>query len=198
MSNKSSKFLVIDTETTGLSPTKHGLIQIAALALDVKLNIKDTFVMDICPPDGYEVSEEAMKITGFTLERIEKGASYKEFCDKFSQFVKNNFDEEPTAIGQFYPFDFAVLDNVFTRCGFAETMSRDILTNKFIDTKSLVLSINLKASMAGKEIPFPVASLSKPGGLKDKFGIYDKFQAHDALGDVMATREVLINLLNFI
>ena len=59
----------------------------------------------------------------------------------------------------------------------------------------MVMTANVKAELKGEEIPFPVTSLSKKGGLKDKFGLQE-YQAHDALGDVLATRDVLIKLLN--
>jgi len=50
----------------------------------------------------------------------------------------------------------------------------------------------LLAESKGLEIPFKLTSLSKLGGLKDKLGIdQNKFQAHDAMGDVLATLEVL-------
>ena len=199
MSNFSSIYLVIDTETTGLHIAKHGLIQVAALALDKDLNIRDKFMMDIKPNNGYEVSEEALEVNGFTRERISKGFSYTHFCSKFMSFVEKNFSETPTTIGQFYPFDFAVLDYVFTISGYPDNQINKIISNKFIDTKSLVMTLNMIAQKNNKEKVFPVASLSKPGGLKDKLGIdSSKFVAHDAMGDVLATREVLLKLIEYL
>jgi DNA polymerase III epsilon subunit-like protein len=66
--------------------------------------------------------------------------------------------------------------------------------NNLIDTKALTNALNLKHVFLNKPIPFPVASLSKPGGVKEVLGITGH-QAHDAMGDVMATREVLLKLL---
>ncbi len=189
---------MIDTEATGLHTLKHGLIQVAALALDEKLAIVDQYTIDIKPPDGYEISPEALKINGFTQERIDKGVSYEEFCHSFLHFVGQHFSQTPIAVGQFFPFDFAFIDYVFTSCNMENELN-EVMTNQFIDTKSLVLSLNLKAELEGKKLPFPVTSLSKPGGLKDKFGIWgEDFTAHDALGDVMATRAVLVKLLEYL
>ena len=199
MSNKNCKYLVVDTETTGLHTAKNGLIQVAALALDNKLKIIDQYTIDINPPDGYQISPESLGINGFTLERIAAGVSYEQFCHSFIEFVRQNFEEVPICIGQFFPFDFAFLDYVFTTVGLDKILNSEIMTNQFIDTKSLVLSLNLKAELKGDKIPFPITSLSKPGGLKDKFGIWgEDFTAHDALGDVMATRAVLIKLMDYL
>lgn len=198
MSNLNSKYIVIDTETTGLSPSKHGLIQLAAIVLDKNLEIVDEFVRDVCPPDGFEMDDEATKIHGFSMDRIKSGISYKDVCIQFIDFIQANFKEKPVVVGQFYPFDYAFLEHVFSLTGYWYIMNRDLLDNKFIDTKSLALSLNLKAEIAGKEIPFKTTSLSKLGGLKDKLGITGDYKAHDALGDVLATREVLIKLLNYL
>jgi hypothetical protein len=44
---------------------------------------------------------------------------------------------------------------------------------------------------------FKSTSLSSPGGLTDIFGITD-YEAHTALGDIRATRQVLIKLLDIL
>jgi DNA polymerase III epsilon subunit-like protein len=191
-----AKYIIIDTETTGLFFEKHGLIQVAAIVLDKELNELDTYCQDICPPDGFEVSEEAMTLTGFTLERIAKGKSYEEFCQEFLKFLKRCFPTtKPIAIGQFYCFDWAFLNKVFASQNLLVELN-EILSNDFLDTKALVNSLNLKAEFNGQKIPFPITSLSKPGGLKDTLGIsQDKFVAHDALGDCQATKAVLVELI---
>ena len=47
MSN--AKYLVLDTEATGLLPGIHGLIQLAGLALDEQFNTVDSLNFDIKP-----------------------------------------------------------------------------------------------------------------------------------------------------
>jgi DNA polymerase III epsilon subunit-like protein len=196
----SGKYLLIDTETTGLSPSRHGLTQLAAVAMDEHLTVVGQFCQDVCPPEGVEVSQEALDLTGFTAERISQGLSYQEVTEQFVAFIQEHFSssQEITTIGQFYPFDFAVLDHLFSQTTFKDSnVGREILGNSFIDTKALVLGLNLKADLSGKPRPFPITSLSKPGGLKDTLNI-SGYQAHDALGDVLATREVLLKLLDYL
>jgi DNA polymerase III epsilon subunit-like protein len=194
LSEKPGRYLIVDTETTGLHPARHGLIELAAAALDGQLALLDTFQADVCPPEGVEFDPEALQVNGFTMERIRTGISYRMVCEQFLGFMSKNFSAEPIVIGQFYPFDYAFLEQVFSTCGYRDGLSAAIKGNDFIDTKALANSINMCALLKGQSVPFPVTSLSKPGGLKELCGV-TAYQAHSALGDVLATREVLIKLL---
>jgi len=195
--NPRGKYLIIDTETTGLNPTKHGLIELAAVVMDADFAIVDQFCIDVYPPDGTPVEPEAMKVNGFTPDRIANGATYLETAEAFLDFVSTHFAKKPTLIGQFLPFDYAVLDNLFTSTHTEERAAKVVMTNQFIDTKALAMAYNLRADMDGVSKPLPSTSLSNSGGLKDVFGI-EGFQAHSALGDVLATREVFIQLMNML
>lgn len=189
----SAIYLVLDTETTGLNPLKNNLLQIAALALDSKLNILATFDQDICPPIGTEFCPVSSKIHNFSAERIQNGRDYQEICDEFVTFVKTNFVEKPVIIGQFYPFDYAFLNIALSKCDFFKD---NLLGNNFIDTKALVNFANLKANLANQKKPFINTSLSAKDGLKDFFQIKN-FASHDALGDCQATLELLKKLIDF-
>lgn len=189
----SAIYLVLDTETTGLNPLKNNLLQIAALALDSRLNILTTFNQDICPPLGTEFCPISSKIHNFSNQRIQNGRDYQEVCDEFVTFVKQNFANKPVIIGQFYPFDYAFLNIALSKCDFFKD---NLLGNNFIDTKALVNFANLKATLANKNQPFTNTSLSAKGGLKDFFCLKD-FTSHDALGDCHATLELLKKLINF-
>lgn len=194
--SKRGKYLIIDTETTGLSPTKNGLIQLAAAALDKKLEVLGTICFDICPANGtYQIDAESLEINGFTEERIAGGVSYAKAREKFKKFCKKHFSVKPIAVAQFWPFDFAVMESLFADGNENKYFAKEIMGNDFIDTKALVNYANLKADLKGQKLPFPKTSLSKAGGLKDILGLEGKYVAHDALGDVMATRDVLLALL---
>ncbi len=194
MPDKAGCYLIIDTETTGLHPARHGLVELAAAALNDQLAVLDTFHCDVCPPEGVEYDAESLQINGFTMERIRAGISYTMACEQFAHFISSNFSVEPIVVGQFYPFDYAFLEQVFSSSGYRDGLAAAIKGNNFIDTKALAQSINARALLRGQQVPFPVTSLSKPGGLKEVFGITG-YQSHSALGDVLATREVLKKLL---
>jgi DNA polymerase III epsilon subunit-like protein len=199
-------YIVIDTEATGLHLNKCGLIQLACLTLDENFKEVDRICVDVKPDGEYEVVEEALQINGFTQERIDNGISYKEMCKVFLEFLKKNFEStdastgessifQPMVIAQFWPFDYAFLQGVFGSCDMHLELAKYI-TNNFVDTKAIVNYLNIKAKFACKPLPFPITSLSKPGGLKDTFDLDQKdLVAHDALGDCLATTLVLKKLV---
>ncbi len=113
---KKGRYLIVDTEATGLDIYKHNLIQIAAAVLDDDLEIVETFCIDVKPKnEDFEYTKEALKVNGFSLKRIKNGTEIKKAASQFAQFCKKYFDEENKAIyvGQFYPFDFALINKFF-------------------------------------------------------------------------------------
>ncbi len=193
-----AKYLVIDTETTGFYPQKNGLIQLSCLVTNSKLEIIDTFDYIVNPPKEVEITKESLEITNFTIEKIKTGVSYQEVSQLFLEFLNKYFskDYKPIIIAQFFPFDWAFLQQVFVSTGFEQKICQDLLQNDFIDTKVLANFANLKAKFNNKELPFLSTSLSKKGGLKDKLNLTDKNMiAHNALGDCLATLEVLKKIL---
>jgi DNA polymerase III epsilon subunit-like protein len=197
MKNKVGVYLAIDTEASGVLPHRHGLIEVATVVLDKNLEIVDQLVVDIKPPKSAKFDPEAMKVNGISMERIEKGISYKMFCKKFLKLVEKNFEAKPVVIAQFYPFDNAFLTYVFDKAGYKEGFNGAIMGNDYIDTKSLTNSFNLISRLKGEPLKYPVTSLSKKGGLKEKFGLNgEEFKSHTALGDVKMTIAVLKKLLD--
>jgi DNA polymerase III epsilon subunit-like protein len=192
-----AKYLVVDTETSGVKAWENSIIQLSALALDSELDILSTFNMYVKPIDGSVWDEEAALIHNISLEKLEKdGVSYKELGKEFLKFVNENFDEKPILIGQFLPFDYSFLDKLFDSTFPDAGLFQNILSRNFIDTKSLANYINLKADIEGKSSVFLETSLSKAGGLLDSLGLdRAKYNAHDALSDCYATRDVLEKIL---
>lgn len=196
MKSKTGKYLVVDTETTGFYPSRNGLIQVGAVALNEKLEIVDSFNLDICPEGDYVISQESLEVTGFTIERIKEGVSYEVFGKKFAKFLDKNFAGKIISVGQFYPFDYAFIEMALSKTKYHQTIMQEKLSNDFIDTKAIVNFLNLQSSLNNQEIPFVSTSLSKPGGLKEKLNIQN-YQAHDAMGDVLATVDVLRALVKY-
>ncbi len=191
---KLGKYLILDTESTGLIPGKHGLIQLACVSADKHLQVIHNLCTDIKPPEGTVISNEALEINGFSVERINQGIEYYEAAQQLLDFLEQNFDEEPIIIAQFYPADFGFLVELCKKTGKIGEKLHEKIGNNLIDTKALTNVLNLKHVLEGRPIPFPIASLSKPGGVRDVLGV-EGYQAHDAMGDVLATREVLLKLL---
>ena len=191
---KLGKYLVLDAEFSGQYPGIHGIIEIAFAVLDSKMNVIDTFVTDVKPPENTVFDQESVAISGITMERVMAGMNYPDLCQAIIDFLKLHFNGLPIVVGQFYPADFGYINHLFGYCGYGRELYTKFFGNDYIDTKVIVNAANAKANMLNKNIPFPITSLSKKGGLSEKLGV-SEYQAHTALGDVMATREVLIKLL---
>jgi DNA polymerase III epsilon subunit-like protein len=184
--------LIIDTETGGLDP-KTGLIQVGSIVLDHNFEPIDTFVCVIKPPKNQPISKFSQKITNLDTQKINSGVTYKKFCQIYLSFLQKNFGKHSAVcVGHFFPFDYARIVSVFSHCGLFSQVSKYI-TNIYIDTKVVALYQNLKAEQNNTEVPFPVLSLSNPGGLKEKLNL--NFESHDALGDCWGTYHVLKKLL---
>jgi hypothetical protein len=52
--------------------------------------------------------------------------------------------------------------------------------------------------MEGRAIPFISTSLSNPEGLRKILNLSKDLLTHDALGDILATREALIKMLSYL
>lgn len=81
--------IVLDIETTGLSPTKNKIIELYALKLDDFWETIDTFyaLIDI----GEPLSDFISNLTGITDEKLrEKGKSEQEVIKQFHNFIGND------------------------------------------------------------------------------------------------------------
>ncbi len=188
--SKNAKYLILDTEATGLHPHLSCLLEVGIIITDQELNILDKKVWEIQPEENAFIDPEAMKVNNIDLNKRPDAISQLVFCQEFYTFLNKYFIEPPIVVAQFYPFDYAYLDTTFVKNSFGSRLAREMLGNNFIDTKALAYYFNLKAERAGTEPPFPITSLSKDGGLADKLGI-SRLKAHTALGDCEATLEVL-------
>lgn len=79
-------YIVIDTETTGLSPTKNEIVQIAAVKFESFTPV-EAFVTYIKPKNG--IDEEAQKINGITAEMVQDAPEIEEIVNSFREFVGN-------------------------------------------------------------------------------------------------------------
>lgn len=208
----SAKYLVLDLETSGLSPySGHGLLQCACLALDQSMDVVGQYNEYINPPAGTVFDPIADRIHKINRETTLSGLTYLEFSEHFILWVKEIFgDVKPIMIGQFFVFDYNFLAYVIDQTLGKHELLKDpikdqyglfqaVLDRNFIDTKAFVNIINAKSELMDQQPYFPITSLSAVGGLKDKLGlISQEYRSHDALDDCRATREVLIKMLTLI
>jgi DNA polymerase III subunit epsilon len=179
------KRLVIDTETTGLSPRFHKTLTVGMLLVDVEkdfLEILDSnhiFVRH----NNYNPTPEAMAICKIDLDKHHEIAiPPTQACNEINDFIERNELKETSLVGHNYQFDKGFLAALF---GQGETISR--LHWKYDDTMWIWRNLQKKGI-----IPYDLRS--KLQTLADFFKI-DYTKAHDALADCHITAKVYQKML---
>lgn len=195
---KKGVYLGIDTEFTGQHPHKNALIELAMIVLDKNLKEIAHYQTLVQVPEGFEITKESMHINKLDLAKVEaEGVSYDKLVKQITKFVKKYFNDKPILFAHFIPMDFAYLNYIFGSVDKDKLFWKELIGHNTIDTKVLANSINLLQIRKGQEPMFRSTSLSNKGGLTEALEIFD-YEAHTALGDIRATREVLIKLLDIL
>ena len=101
--------IILDTETTGLSPERGDkIIEIACIETKDLIPTKNFFYKLINPER--EISEDAFKIHGYTYEKLKKEKKFSEIADELIEFIKNK-----KLIIHNAPFDISFLNNELVR-----------------------------------------------------------------------------------
>ena len=80
--------VVLDTETTGLSVTKgHRVVEIGCIELKNQIPTNKTFHCYLNPQR--KVSEDAIKVHGYTDEFLADKKKFSDVVDDFLQFIQN-------------------------------------------------------------------------------------------------------------
>jgi DNA polymerase-3 subunit epsilon len=185
------KVLWFDTETTGLDPVKNDIIQMAGIiTVDGKVTASINF--RCAPPEGGEISLEALKTNGYTAEEIKLWPSpaktFYELIKIFDTYI-DKFDKSDKLViaGHNVAFDKSMLEAM------AKKYSFDYLFS-YIDYTTLdTAQVAMICRILGKgNLP----KSNKLGDLCKHFGI--ELKAHDAWEDIVATRKLCGKLLGVI
>ncbi len=114
------KYVVLDLETTGLSPEWDSIIEIGAIKVENDV-IVETFEQLINP--GFEISDFIQNLTGITNEMLSSQPSISDVLPDIESFVENNI-----IVGHNVNFDINFLYDNF------EYYMNKPFTNGFIDT----------------------------------------------------------------
>ena len=176
------KLLFLDTETTGLDPSKNGIIQIAGM-VEIDGEIRGEFDFKCQPFPGQVVAEEALKVTGKTMEEIKAypppQEAYRSFCAILDAHVdKYNKADKFYMVGQNTKFDYDFMTAWFKNCG--NPYFYGYVAYHLID----VIQATAIFTVAG-HFKLPNMRLAT---VAEHFGI--PLKAHDALEDIRATRQV--------
>ena len=220
------KLFFTDLETTGLDAITHGIIQIGGV-IDINGEEKERFNFNIKPFPDDEITDEALKVTGQTREKIQTYQDPKEVYNKLKVIFKKYVDpfkrggNKFIAVGYNFNFDIKMMNGYFQKNieeedpdilndmynGFENMFGSDLseqsiewlkyfwikngdkyfnsFCRNIIDVRNLY---TIYAYLKGLDI-------HKSTRLEDvckQFNI--EIDAHDALSDVLATRELFYTL----
>lgn len=175
------KILYVDTETTGLSPTTNGLIQIAG-AIEIDYEIKEYFNFKVNTFDADVLDQKALDVHGISAVEIKTFEDpykvHNTLTKMFSKYV-NKFDRNDkfTPIGYNVKFDLDFLSAWFKKCGdsyfgsWQNWRSIDILNLvNYLAFEGTIKAINHKLETICEYFEMPFQE-----------------EAHDALVDVKQT-----------
>ena len=101
----SKRFIVLDTETTGLEVEQgHRVIEIGALLVEDRKKSSESFHVYLNPERP--IDDEAQKVHGISNEQLKDEPKFSEIADEFLKFIENS-----TLIIHNAPFDLGFLNN---------------------------------------------------------------------------------------
>ena len=172
------RFVVLDTETTGLDPRCDSIVSIGAVAVsDCQIVLGDTFEALV----RVRYNTAATVVHGITRDEARAGMAEVDAVCAFLDYLKDG-----VIVGHHIGHDIAMLDAACRRhfgCS---------LLNRHLDTGGLFLHLERDGAFAD-QTQRTTLSLD---GLCERFSIlpYDR---HTAPGDAFLTAQVLLRLMRF-
>jgi DNA polymerase III subunit epsilon len=170
------RFVVLDSETTGLNPRTDRLITIGAVVVeDGDIVLEDSFDALI----QIARNTSAVTVHGITRDETERGVDEPEALKDFLDYLRDG-----VIVGHHIGHDIATLDAGYERhWGFT-------LLNRSLDTMDLTLHLERSGAFAGRDRirEFTLDSLC------DLFGVIPH-DRHTAAGDAFITAQVFLRLL---
>ena len=165
--------VILDTETTGLSTASdHRIVEIGCIELKDQIPTNKTFHAYINPQR--EVSEDALKVHGYSNKFLSDKKIFSEIVEEFLSFIENK-----KLVIHNAPFDLSFLDHELK-----------LVNKKPIERKNVIDTLELARS----KHPGAQNSLD---ALCKRYGIDNsRREKHSALMDCQLLKEVYINLLD--
>ena len=170
------RFVVLDSETTGLNPAVDRLVTIGAVAvIDGEIVLPDSF-SELLQIDH---NTEAVMVHGITRSQARQGVPEPQAVASFLEYVRDG-----VIVGHHIGHDVAMLDAACERhWGFR-------LLNRSLDTMDLTLHLERSGAFAGRP---PIRRFTLDA-LCTLFGVIPH-DRHTAAGDAFITAQVFLRLL---
>jgi DNA polymerase III subunit epsilon len=182
------EMIVLDSETTGLSPRYNKVLTVGMLRIDVEkdflkiMNKKNILVKH----EDYAVNPKALEVNKINLAEHHKIAlEPSKACSQINSFILKNHLEESPLLGHNIIFDIRFLNELFRQGNSIPVFSHD-----FIDTMHIWSALKRKN----------LISFNLRNSLQTLAGYFevDYSRAHSALGDCYVTASVYKKMLNLI
>ena len=170
------RFVVLDSETTGLNPRTDRLITIGAVAVrGGEILLEDALEALI----QVEENTSAVTVHGVTRDESRAGLGEADALERFLDYLRDG-----VIVGHHIGHDVATFDAAYERHWGAR------LLNRSMDTMDLTLHLEKDGAFAGR----PAIRRFTLDALCEMFGVipYDR---HTASGDAFITAQVLLRLL---
>ena len=165
-------FAVVDLETTGFNPAKDRIVQMAAVVMDGRGRVVDTFDTVVRPesPDQYEHGAE--HVHGISREMVQNGMPLRQALQKIWSITEGRVFTAHNA-----RFDVSFLEAESERVG----MGRQV--DRYLDTLALARSADKE-----KQRKHSLEALCEHYGV-------ERERAHEAMSDAKATAQILMQLI---
>ena len=165
--------VILDTETTGLSTSEnHRIVEIGCIELDNQIPTNKIFHKYINPQRS--VSEDALKIHGYSDKFLSEKKTFSEISEDFLNFIKDK-----KLVIHNAPFDLSFLN-----------YELKLINKKSLDKKNVIDTLELARSK------YP-GSQNSLDALCKRFNIDNsKREKHSAIVDCHLLKEVYVNLLD--
>lgn len=182
------KVLWIDSETSGLSPIENDILTLALL-VEIDGEIKDELYLEIQPTNWNSISIEALKINKLTIEQLKTFDLPIVAHERLEQFLSKWIDrydkkDKFQPAGYNVEFDCEFLGQFFKKVG-DKYYGAWVDYHKF-DVATLVQLLALKKVI--KLSSYKLVNVAK------HFNI--EFDAHNAMSDIKATRQLCYKILD--
>ena len=170
------RFVVLDSETTGLDPRHDRLITIGGVAVcSGEIRLDDSFDALI----RVEHNTSAVEVHGVTRDESRGGIDEVDALERFLEYVK-----DVVIVGHHIGHDIATFD-----AGYERHWGMRLL-NRSMDTMDLTLNLEEDGAFAGRP---PIRRFTLDA-LCEMFGVIPH-DRHTASGDAFITAQVLLRLL---
>ena len=165
-------FVVVDCETTGVSPSSDRILQIAAVVVNARGELIESFDTIVRPESPAEYVHGAEHIHGISPNHVQQGMPLRQALERLIEISDGRIFAAHNA-----PFDVGFIHAESARVGITHRFER------YIDTLTLSRRIDSEKSRR-----------HTLDALCEHYGIV-RDRAHEALSDATATAIVLSHLL---